>query len=87
MLHFVQHDTPRVDKSLPALWWVWLGWRGRRYNIVTLRRGIRDIDGCTYALCPDVRVYRCLTSLRVAMLRVVGISKGDTTMVDRHRIA
>ena len=56
-------------------------------NIVTLRRGIRDIDGCTYTLCPDVRVYRCLTSLRVAMLRVVGISKGNTTTVDCHRIA
>ena len=50
--------------------------------IVTLRRGIRDIDGCTYTLCPDARVYRCLTSLRVARLRVVGISKGNTTTVD-----
>ena len=74
----------KVRDILYRLWQVGVD---NEIYIVTLRRGIRDIDGCTYTLCPDARVYRCLTSLRVAMLRVVGISKGNTTTVDCHRIA
>ena len=52
-----------------------------RNEHVTLRRGIRCSEGCTAYLCPDVRVYRSVTSVRVAIsrgagviLRVVGIS-------------
>ena len=43
-------------------------------NLVIPRRGIRDDKGCTHALCPDVGIYRCVSSLRVVMSRVVGIS-------------
>ena len=42
-----------------------------RNILVTLRRGIRGSEGCTHTLCPDVRVYSCVSSLRVVMLRVV----------------
>ena len=52
-----------------------------RNKHVTLRRGIRCSEGCTLYLCPNVRVYRCVTSVRVVIsqgkgviLRVVGIS-------------
>ena len=44
------------------------------FNLVIPRRGIRDDKGCTHALCPDVGIYRCVSSLRVVMLRMVGIS-------------
>ena len=43
-------------------------------NLVIPRRGIRDDKGYTHALCPDVGIYRCVSSLRVVMLRMVGIS-------------
>ena len=44
------------------------------FNLVIPRRGIRDDKGCTHALCPDVGIYRCVSSLQVVMSRVVGIS-------------
>ena len=43
-------------------------------NLVIPRRGIRVDKGCTLALCPDAGIYRCVSSLRVVMSRVVGIS-------------
>ena len=43
-------------------------------NLVIPRRGIRDDKGCTHVLCPDVGIYRCVSSLRVVMSRVAGIS-------------
>ena len=53
-----------------------------RTKHVTLRRGIHCSEGCTEYLCPDVRVYRCVASVRVAIsrgegviLRAMGISK------------
>ena len=58
-------------------------------NLVIPRRGICDDKGCTHALCPDVGIYRCVSSLRVVMLRVVGCNVasrwyqyGGITMVD-----
>ena len=50
----------------------WLA-REKEINIVILRRGNRDYECCNHALCPDVRVYRCFTSLWVVIIR---ISKG-----------
>ena len=38
-----------------------------RTEHVTLRRGIRYSEGYTAYICPDVRVYRCVTSIRVAI--------------------
>ena len=44
-----------------------------RNTHVTLRRGIRCSEDYTAYLCPDVRVYRCITSVRVAMSREGGV--------------
>ena len=71
----ISRDSTR-STARDILYRLWQVGVDNEIYIVTLRRGIRDIDSCTYTQCPDVRVYRCLTSLRVAMLRVVGISKG-----------
>ena len=45
-----------------------------KYIPVTLRRGILASDGCTNVLCSDVRVYHCISSLRVVTSAIVGIS-------------
>ena len=42
-------------------------------NHVTLRRGIRYSEGCTEYQCPDVRVYRCVTSVRVVLSQGEGV--------------
>ena len=47
------------------------------FNIVILRRGNRDYDGCNHALCPDVRIYRCFSSLEDVVLRIsTAVNKG-----------
>ena len=57
----------KVRDILYRLWQVGVD---NEIYIVTLRRGIRDIDGCTYTLCPDVRVYRCFSSLWIVTMRI-----------------
>ena len=47
------------------------------YKHVILRRGNRDYGGCNHTLCPDVRIYRCITSLQVVKMRICkGKNKG-----------
>ena len=47
------------------------------FNIVILRRGNRDFEGCNHALCPDVRIYRRFSALWVVILRISSaVNKG-----------
>ena len=44
---------------------------------VILRRGNREDESCNHALCPDVRIYRCFSALRVVILRISqAVNKG-----------
>ena len=62
----------RVLFLIPAPRCVYREWLAREnaINLVTLRRGNRDYEGCNHALCPDVKVYRCFTSLWVVIVRM-----------------
>ena len=56
-------------------------------NIVTLRRGIRDIDGCTYALCPDREGLPLFNFVKGCNVACRAYQLGYNTTVDCHRIA